>query len=211
MVDALAGQAQDSDTAALAQRMQGAVDCLRDMFETLVELCRLEGGLRQTVPTVIAVDALGGRVLNAVRQSDVAGPGRLTGSFAEAAVRSDELLLAKLLRHLLLNAVANTVEESIDIAGSCREGTYEVRISVPCTRPDQAVRERAFIELRSGGVHRPVYALGLATLRRYADCLGHPLEVRVEEDRRFVLTLKLPLTAVTPDADRPVDALIGTS
>jgi signal transduction histidine kinase len=211
MVDALAGQAHDSDSAALAQRMQGAVDCLRDMFETVVELCRLEGGLRQTVRTVIAVDALVGRVLNSIRQSDIAGPRRLTGSFAEAAVLSDELLLAKLLRHLLLNAVAITVEEPIDIAGSCRDRTYELRISVPCTRLAQALLERAFIELRSGDVHRPVYALGLATLRRYAECLGHPLEVRIEGDCRFVLTLELPLTAVSPDAHRSVDALTGTS
>jgi K+-sensing histidine kinase KdpD len=210
MVHALARQSQDSDTAALAGRMQGALDCLRDMFETVVELCRLEGGLRQPIRAVIPVRALGTHVLNAVRQSDVASAERLAGSFAEAGVLSDQALLDKLLRNLLLNTVASTAAEVIDIAGSCHESTYELRISAVCTSRTWAMRERAFIELKSGDVHRPVYALGLATLRRYANCLGHPLEVRLVADHRLILTLEIPLAAATTDADRPVHTGIGT-
>jgi hypothetical protein len=209
MVDALARQSQESDMVALAGRMQGAVDCLRDMFETVVELCRLEGGLRQPLPTAIAVGPLSTRILNAVCQSDTAGSRRFAGSFADAAVLSDEALLAKVLRNLLLNAVANTVEELIDIAGSCRESTYELRISAVCTRPAQTLREGAFIELRGGDVHRPVYALGLATLRRYANCLGHSLGVRIGEDHRLILTLELQLAAPAAHGDRPAHTLTG--
>jgi K+-sensing histidine kinase KdpD len=211
MVQALARQSQDLETAVLAGRMLGAVECLRDMFETVVELCRLEGGLRQPVRTAIAVRPLGIRVLSAVRQSNIAGAKRLAVSFAEASVLSDQALLDKLLSNLLLNAVANTVEEAIDVAGSRRERTYELRITAVCASPAQASRERAFIELQRGDVDRHVYALGLATLRRYANCLGHPLEVVVGGNNRLLLTLELPLAAATPDADRPADTLIGTN
>ena len=209
MVDALSRQAQDADTAALARRMQGAVDCLRDMFETIVELCRLEGGLRQPARAVIPVGPLGSRILNAVRQCDVAGAERLSGSFAEAGVLSDPALLEKLVRNLLLNAVAGAVEHTINIAGSCRESTYEFRIDAICASALGALRGRAFIELKSGDVHRPVYALGLPTLRHYATCLGHSLEVRLGEGHLLTLTLEVPLAAPA-QADRPAHALSGT-
>jgi hypothetical protein len=77
-----------------------------------------------------------------------------------------------------------------DITASCRESTYELRMSALCRSPARALRERAFIELKSGDVHRPIspYAPGFATLRRYASCLGHSLEVRLGEDHRLILT-----------------------
>jgi signal transduction histidine kinase len=209
MIEALARQSQDRDTAVLAGRMQDAADCLRDMLETVVELCRLEGGLRQPVRTAIAIGPLGMRVLNAVRQSNLPGTGRFAATLADATVLSDEALLAKLLRHLLLNAVASTIDEVIDVAGSCRESTYELRISAACKSLAPALREGAFIELTSNDARRPVpsYALGLATLGRYASCLGHPLEARLREDHRLVLMLELPLTA---SAVLPAHTLSGT-
>jgi signal transduction histidine kinase len=204
MVDALARRSQDSQTVVLAGRMQGAVECLRDMFETVVEVYRLEGGLRQPVWDAVAVGPLGNRALSAVRQSDIVGANRLAGSFAEACVRSDQALLDKLVRNLLLNAVANTVEGAIDVSGTCRELTYELRISAVCASRAQALRERAFVELQSSDVHRPIYALGLATLRRYANWLGHPLEVFIGEGQRLILSLELPLTAPA-HADRSAE------
>jgi two-component system, sensor histidine kinase len=205
MIQTLARQSQDSDTAVLVRGMQGAADCLTDMFETVAELCRLEGGLRQPVRTAIAIGPLCARALDAVRQSDVAGVGRLAVSFADAIVWSDEVLLAKLVINLLLNAAAGSAEAVLDVAGSCRESTYELRISAACMSTATALRHRAFIELKSSNACRPVptQALGLATLDRYAQCLGHPLDVRFGEDHRLVLTLVLPLAETGERRSRP--------
>ena len=195
MIQSLARQSHDSDTAVLVRGMQGAADCLQDMFETVVELCRLEGGLRQPARTALAIGPLCERALDAVRQSDIAGARRFAVSVADAIVLSDEVLLAKLVSNLLLNAAAGSAEAVLDVAGSCRERTYEFRISTACMSTAAALRQRAFIELKSSDACRPVppQALGLATLDRYAYCLGHPLDGRLGEDHRLVLTLLLPL------------------
>jgi signal transduction histidine kinase len=203
MIQTLARQSQ-GDTAVLVRRMQGAADCLKDMFETVVELCRLEGGLRQPVRTAIAVGPLCTHALAAVRQSEIAGVGRFGVSIADAVVLSDEALLAKLVRNLLLNAVAGSAEAVIEVVGRCRESAYELRVSAACISIAGALRRRAFIELKSRDEDRPVppHALGLATLERYAHCLGHLLEAHIGEDHRLVLSLELPLAATRrPDLD----------
>lgn len=116
-----------------------------------------------------------------------------------ALVRSDPVLLERLLRNLLVNALRYTRTGRILLG--CRRRGDRLLVQVWDTGPGipAAQQERIFDDFFRGdsgtedGAHG--LGLGLATVRRMALLLDHPVSVRSVEGRGTVFSVSVPMVA----------------
>lgn len=125
-------------------------------------------------------------------------------------VRSDPVLLDRILRNLVDNAIRHTRSGGVLIGCRRRAGTLTIEVWDSGVGIAAAERDNIFMEFhqvdnperdRSKGM-----GLGLAIVRRTADLLRHPLSVRSRPGRGSVFALTLPLgdiRAAAPAARKP--------
>jgi signal transduction histidine kinase len=177
--------------------IEQAFDSMRTMFDALLDWSRLEAGMLQ--PSVREVDIqpllerLGHEYAALARERGL----RFRLQLSQAQARTDPVLLERVLRNLLTNAVAYTAEGGVRLlCGPYGDGA-RLRIRITDTGPGftNAGRERLFNAFERGEAHRAHrdgLGLGLAIVRQTADLLGHPLRLRSSLRRGSVFTLIVP-------------------
>lgn len=195
---------------ALVRQTGVALDSVEELLEALFEISRLDAGAVQ--PEVVPIELA--RMLGALRiefaaQAKQAG---LTLDIADTAlwVRSDSLMLRRILQNLLSNAVRYTTEGQVSVTVSCAHG--DVRIAVRDTGRgiDAANFDVIFEEFhRLAQEHGPAgKGLGLAIVRRASQMLGHRLEITstLGEGSEFAVLVPLTDPRCSGDTDlRPRD------
>jgi CheY-like chemotaxis protein/anti-sigma regulatory factor (Ser/Thr protein kinase) len=170
---------------------------MRTMFDALLDWSRLEAGMLQ--PSVHAVDIqpllerLGHEYAALARERGL----RFRLQLSQALASTDPVLLERVLRNLLTNAVAYTAEGEVQLLCGRYGDSARLRIRVADTGPGftDAGRERLFNAFERGETHpghRDGLGLGLAIVRHTADLLGHPLRLRSSVRHGSVFTLIVP-------------------
>lgn len=127
-------------------------------------------------------------------------------------VHSDPVLLDRILRNLVDNAIRHTRQGGALIA--CRQRGTNLRVEVWDTGAGIAPEEHESIFLEFRQLSNPErdrnkgLGLGLAIVRRTADLLGHPLELRSRPGRGSVFAITLPVGETTASA--PLSLPAGT-
>ncbi|MFO1414103.1 MAG: ATP-binding protein [Burkholderiales bacterium] len=179
----LAGRVRDPEDAALAQRIMTSVTSLDSLFSALLDISKLEAGAVAAAPRPTALAPLLERLANDFTPEAIERGLRFAVVPTRLAVHSDPVLLERILRNLIANALAYTKTGGV-VVGARRRGPHDVAIDVWDTGPGIANADlpRVFEEFyqvgnperdRSRGL-----GLGLAIVRRLAQLLGHRVEVR---------------------------------
>ena len=184
-VAALARRAREGELAPLVASVRGALGGLEAQFAQLIDLSRLEAGAlvpqRERVPLLPLFDRL-------EREFAVEASARsIALSFVRTrlAVESDALLLERMLRNLVANALRYTPRGGV-VVGARRRGArvaIEVVDSGVGIAPEH--RERVFDEFfqvprRADQPRVAGMGLGLAIVRRFAALLDHGLALASE-------------------------------
>ena len=195
----LRGQSNPDEHSRLVARIDAAVSAMTELFEALLDMTKLDAGILQASTTDFSVARLLDRVettfADAARKKGL----RLHVVATGAWVRSDPILLERILLNLVSNAVRYTARGGV-VVGCRRRGT-NLRIDVCDTGagiPEEQ-RERIFGEFyqlagpdpdRNSGL-----GLGLAIVDRLGQLLGHPVELnsRLGHGSRF--SVLAPLVA----------------
>jgi anti-sigma regulatory factor (Ser/Thr protein kinase)/CheY-like chemotaxis protein len=112
------------------------------------------------------------------------------------AVASDPLMLERIVRNLLSNAVRYTHEGGVRLHIRQRPGCVDIRVAdsgMGIAPEHRQVVYQEFFQLHpdNGGRHEGL-GLGLAIVRRMCDLLGHRLTLRSRLGRGSVFTLRIP-------------------
>jgi PAS domain S-box-containing protein len=198
-------QARIPDPAlnALAEPMQTALTGMVDLFEALLDLAKLETGAVSVTCRPLAVHPLLTRLVADYRLLAHGKGLRVRTVACRAVVVSDTVLLERILRNLLANAVRYTGRGSILVG--CRRMAGRLRIEVHDTGPGIPAREipeifRAFY--RGSSLDEPTsapppqvagYGLGLAIVEQAAECLGHRLSVHSIPGRGSCFAIEMPI------------------
>ncbi len=204
----------DPVAAAHAQRIDTAVQSLDGLLGALLDPSRLDADEIRAEMTAFSIDALGERVAADLRPVAEAAGIAFTVQCAGGTVVSDPVLLERVLRNLLQNAVRYTPAGSVRlrIARRADDIVIEVRdtgIGIP-----QEFRERVFEEYfqvsNPGRNRRRGLGLGLSIVRRLCRLLGARIALESEPGRGSVFRVELPIgaapAAVAPAAARKGDA-----
>jgi signal transduction histidine kinase/CheY-like chemotaxis protein len=198
----------------LVVRIDAAVAAMNELFNALLDISKLDAGALAPDVAVFPVD----RPLQRVETTFAAVARekglRLRVVPNSAMVRSDAILLERILLNLVSNAVRYTTRGGVIVA--CRRRRDRIRIEVWDSgigiAPEQqcAIFGEFYQVAAPGQDHRAGLGLGLAIVERLCRLLDHPIELtsRLGKGSRFCLTVPLATsghTSVVPDM--PADAI----
>lgn len=200
-VGALARHPMTDEMRRLVEQIEGSVGAMDGLFNSLLDISKLDAGVVQSHVRSFAIGPLLQRISDEFAGEAQRKGLRLTLCPCSAFVASDPVLLERILRNIVSNAVRYTDQGRILVG--CRRGP---RLSVQVWDTGrgiaQADHERVFQEFyqvdnferdRAKGL-----GLGLAIVRRLTLLLDHPLELLSQIGRGSAFKLSLPATHAEP-------------
>ncbi|WP_207455429.1 ATP-binding protein [Azospirillum sp. SYSU D00513] len=191
---ALAERIQGHPAQPMLDRMRQSLDALKGLLDGLLDMSRLESGKMEVNLADIRVNQVLGRLVAEyeprARQKGLS----LRAIPTRAWVRSDPVLLERILRNFIENALRYTREGRILIGCRHRAGTVRVEVcdsgvGIPPDRMDEIFEE--FTQIGERGGERGL-GLGLAIVKRLSQLLGHRIAVRSRVGSGSAFTLELP-------------------
>lgn len=180
----------------LGEQVDHALSTVEELLRTILDLSKLEAGvIKPAVQDVNLGDVFASLSLDLEPLSRQKGL-RFTARPTNMIVRTDPMMLRRILQNLLANAVHYTERGGILLAAR-RRGEH-VRIEVWDTGPgiSAADCQRIFEEFQRGptatGRHAMGFGLGLSIMRRMAETLGHPIGLRSVLDRGTCFSVSAP-------------------
>ncbi len=213
---ALADKTLDSEMRNMVASINTSVDALEALFNELLDISKIDAGAIRPKNETFALNPLLQRLRIDFKAEAEAKGLDLRVRQSGAMVCSDALLLERVLRNLINNAIRYTRNGGI-LVGVRRHGA-NWRIEIWDTgigiAPEQT--DKVFDEFYQVGNperdRRKGLGLGLSIVRRLAELLGHTLTLRSRQGHGTVFTLELPAAcAQGPEILPAVPAMPSTS
>jgi signal transduction histidine kinase len=201
--EALRSKVHDAEVAHLVNSINESVDALESLFSELLDITRIDSGGVAVHPRAFEVDDIL-RKLRLHFEPTAFEKGlalRLRGG--HQVVEADPLLVERILRNLVSNAIRYTADGTV-LVSARRRGqrvllqVWDTGVGIPPQEQARVFEE--FYQVPGGQVGAPGEAmqrkglgLGLAIVRRLADLIQAPLSLRSEPGRGTVFTLELPV------------------
>ncbi|MBY4722690.1 MULTISPECIES: ATP-binding protein [Burkholderia] len=205
-VGALRHVPMPADGTLLVDRIDQSVNAMDALFTAILDISRLDAGVVPVHRRPFAIGAVLERVCREVA-ADAHGKGlSLSYVRSTAVVDSDPVLIERIARNLLSNAVRYT--DTGRIVVGCRRTRQHVRLQfldtgrgIPADQQARVFDDYYQLRRRGDEPERGV-GLGLAIVRRLAGLLDCPLTLRSEPGRGSCFELQLVRldTAVQPGA-----------
>jgi signal transduction histidine kinase len=193
---ALELQVRNDKVRAILDGMEQSLSGLRLLLDALLDASRLDAGIVVPEPREVPLGEVLTRLETELRPAAAAQGLRLRAVDSSLAVHTDPVLLERILRNFLHNALRYTTQGGVVIG--CRRQGGMVRVEVVDTGPGIPVdmREAVFEEfVQLGNPERDRakgLGLGLAIVRRLAALLGCRVGVRSAEGRGSCFYVELP-------------------
>jgi signal transduction histidine kinase/CheY-like chemotaxis protein len=210
--DSLRRRIVEPQQRALADRVCESVDALEKTFDALLDISRLDAGIVQVNAEPFLLQTLLERVLDDCGSEAAAKTIALRAVRTRLAAHSDPVLVERILRNLVNNAIRYTDRGKVLVGCRARGETVQVEVwdTGVGIAPDK--RERIFDEFYQAAERdrREGLGLGLAIVRRVARLLTVELSLQSTLGRgsvfRFALQRCDPARVVRP---RDVNDLPG--
>jgi Na+/proline symporter/signal transduction histidine kinase len=193
--------------AKLAQNVDAALVAVEDIFSALIEISKMDAGrIEPDFVDLALADIFQQMQLEFAPLAQAKGL-KLKVVDTNLWVRSDRLLLKRVLQNLVANAVKYTRSGKVMLAARRRGG--EVAISVYDTGPGiprdkQEIIFKEFQRLEGSGSNVRGVGLGLSIVERITKILGIGLSLASTAGRGSAFTVRLP--RAEPQAIQPVRA-----
>ena len=204
--EALAPRLERAEQRELLDQARRATRELAGQMDALLDVSRLELGKVAVQRSGFAVDELFARIAAEFALQAQAKGLELRWRPCGRRVDSDPLLLTRMLRNLVANAIRHTGRGGVLIGARRRGG--RLRIGVWDTGPGIPEAERGrvfedFVQLGNPARQRDKgQGLGLAIVRQLAALLDHPLALASRVGHGSAFTIEVPLLAA-PDRPAP--------
>jgi two-component system, sensor histidine kinase len=206
----LRDESDPGERSQLIARICAAVSAMNELFETLLDMSRLDAGVLEPNLTEFPIERLLKRIETTFTESAREKGLRLGVVSSSAWVRSDFILLERIILNLVSNAVRYTPHGGVVIG--CRHRGIRLRIDVwdsgPGIPKDQ--QRHIFCEFYQIGGRQPDsragLGLGLSIVDRLGQLLGHPVELASRPGKGSCFSISVPLVAtrrVTAEAVEP--------
>jgi len=197
-LSALTEMVAEPKGVALTDQIDRSLATLEDMLRTLLDISKLDAGVLRPEFGPVAIASL----LEAMQQEfmPIAAKRGLALSIVPSSgvVRSDPLMLRRILQNLLANALRYTQRGGVLMG--CRNSGDNISIEVHDTGPGipEAQREAIFVEFQRGETSagdKAGIGLGLSIVRRFAGVLGHDIRLTSRPGKGSVFSVTVPRTS----------------
>jgi signal transduction histidine kinase/CheY-like chemotaxis protein len=201
-VGALRGVSLPPDAVRLVERIEESVNAMDSLFSAILDISRLDAGVVDVQPQSFAIQPLLDRICSDHAAEAEQKSISLAHHPCSATVYTDPLLMERVLRNLLSNAVRYTSSGRVVVG--CRRRNGRIHVEVWDTGPGipEAERERIFQEyfqLQNPERDRAMgLGLGLAIVRRLSSLLNCPVILRSEVGRGCCFSVEMPEATARP-------------
>lgn len=211
LIESIAHRNRDESLVSALSDLKQSVRSVTQMFNSLLDLSRIESGAVQVHLETILLDELMSDVTTVFREeainANIALRLRLTAG--KAFVKVDVMLLRQALVNLMHNALRYTQHGGVLMAARRRGDDWQVEVwdtGVGVALEEQQQIYSAFFRNKHAWrIDNAGHGLGLAVVARCADLMGvtHGLNSRLGSGSRFWLRLPAaePLSTATPCQD----------
>ncbi|ABC32210.1 Signal transduction histidine kinase [Hahella chejuensis KCTC 2396] len=194
-ISALEPYVEDATGAKHMRRLKSSHDSLTKLFNALMDMARLEACAVTVNKETFCVDTLLNTLEGEYRAQAKAQGVKLRVAHCGAYIHTDSLLLERMLRNLLTNALRYAEGGKVLLGCRRRGDRLSIQVcdnGVGMTREQQQEVFKAFVQLdkRSDGL-----GLGLSIVEKTAKLLGLPLGLRSESGKGSIFTLEAPVVA----------------
>ena len=194
-VSALKERIHYPEVSRIVHQIESSVTAMQGMFNALLDISRLDAGVLQAHPKDFFLQVLFDRLQADFMPLAHEKGLRLSIVPTKAIVRTDPVLLERILMNLISNAIRYSSSGGVVVG--CRRSKGGVRIEVwdtgagiPVTRQKDIFQE--FVQLNNPERDRNKgLGLGLAIVDRMAKLLGSQIELKSKEGRGSVFSIKV--------------------
>ena len=193
---ALQQRMQDTPERPLVRNMMNAIESLEESFGAMLDISRLDAGVVQTAPQTFPIRDLFRRLYQQFGGDAEARNLSLRFRATRRVVRSDPLLLERVLANLVQNALRYTRQGGILVAARRHpQGVvlevWDTGFGIPEDQKEMIFREFYQIDNPERDRGRGL-GMGLAIVRRLCNLLEHPLDMRSTVGRGSVFRVVVP-------------------
>jgi signal transduction histidine kinase len=196
-LDLLHEKAKNQETGEIVAKAQQSVAAMQGLFNSLLDISRLESGVVNAEMQVFSLHRLCHSLAD-----EFNAQARMKGidfriNVPKVHVHSDPLLLERVLRNLLGNAIKYTEKGGVSLNTRNFKETVEVTISDTGIGIPKQYQQEIFEEFRQ--LDNPErdrakgLGLGLSIVQRIVKLLKHPLDLESTPGKGTSFTLHLPL------------------
>lgn len=182
--------------AAVIEHQRISVEALGLLLDGILDVSKLDAGLVEAAPKAFPIATMFRRLANEFQEKATGKGLRFTIVTSRLMVFSDPILLERIVRNLVENAIRYTSSGGIVIG--CRKRGRTVFIEVLDSGIGMAPEHQEnvfeeFVQLGNSARDRQLgLGLGLAIVRRLSQLLGHEVTVRSVEGRGSSFSIAVP-------------------
>ncbi len=197
-VGALSRCEMSDDVRRLVGNIEGSIGAMDGLFSSLLDISKLDAGVVEPDLRVFAIDPLLQRICREFSGDAAQKNIAIRASPCGLSVRSDSVLLERILRNIVSNAIRYT--DSGRVLVGCRRGArlriqvWDAGRGIPPDQIDRVFEE--FYQLGNPERDRDKgLGLGLAIVRRLTALLDHPLTLRSLVNKGSVFSISVPIAS----------------
>ncbi|HMC14217.1 MAG TPA: ATP-binding protein [Albitalea sp.] len=203
--EALRQKSHDEEVVHLVNSINGSVDALEGLFSELLDITRIDTGGVEVNPQHFEIGDIFRKLRLHFEPTAFEKGLALRMRGARHVVHADPLLVERIVRNLVSNAIRYTNDGSV-LVGCRRRGdklllqVWDTGVGIREQEQGRVFEE--FYQVPNSGVVAPQQrkglGLGLAIVKRLAELMGAPLSLRSQPGRGTVFTLELPVGKAAP-------------
>lgn len=194
--ESLSQRAEAATLQPLILRIDDAIDAINSMLDALLDISKLDAGVIETNIVQIDLACLLERLASELQPLARAKGNQLRIRPRKLYVRSDEVMLERVLRNLIANALRYTDDGRVLVGTRCRGDWVSIEVHDTGVGIPEAQQDEIFLEFRQ--LDNPSrdrghgLGLGLAIVKRIVNLLDHRIELRSIAGRGSSFILRVP-------------------
>lgn len=212
--EALRQRSHDPEVSALVNSINESVDALEGLFGELLDITRIDTGGVEVNPAPVRLKDIFSRLRLHFEPTAFEKGLMLSFRGEQHVAHADPVLLERILRNLVSNAIRYTDDGGVLVSCRARQGKLLVQVWDSGIGISESALPRIFDEFYQVQTNRPLEAhhrkglgLGLAIVKRLASLMEAPLDVRSRPGHGTVFSLVVPVGK----APRTTEAAPGTA
>jgi two-component system, sensor histidine kinase len=187
----------------LVEQIEASATAMDGLFSALLDISRLDAGVVEVRRQSFAIQPLLDRICRDYLEEAKAKSVAIEAQPCAAVVRSDPVLMERILRNLIANAVRYTAHGRVVVGCRRRSGSIRVEVwdtgpGIPYAQQDKVFQE--YFQLENPERDRAKgLGLGLAIVRRLTDLLESELLLRSRPGRGSCFSVVMPLSRGAPE------------
>ncbi|MDX1334995.1 MAG: ATP-binding protein [Gammaproteobacteria bacterium] len=197
----------NKESAGLVEKITQSMQALEGLLNALLDISRLDAGIVEVHRKTLSLNHLMSKLVEELGpEAKERGIG-LKAAYTKLNIYSDPVLLERILRNFIVNAMNHAPEGDILVGARRRQG--EVVIQVWDNGPGIPTEELANIFEEFYQVENPErdrtkgLGLGLAIVNRTAELLGHRVMVQSRHGRGSVFEIYVPFSDEVVEKSKP--------